>query len=298
MAKNKKLGFSYTLGSDPELMLYSMAEKRIVSSIPVLKRDKHNPIILDEANGIKAYADNVLLETAFNPCKSKDEMLERFRVVFQNIQNHLGDKYKLVPKAAHEFPMEDLKEAYGINPMQIGCDPSYNAWLKQINNPGEFQSGLRTGSCHFHIGNDKLTDFNTRLDAIKVLDIYLGCSFVIVDKDPTSRDRRTYYGQSSEHRPCDYGLEYRVLSPYVLKSPKLLGLALDIIDFSMQHIKNDTAKQIIESVDSDMVINAINKCDLSLAKSVLTKAELPLSLMKRIEDNYGELDLYKEWSIK
>src|SRR5689334_8173306 len=64
-----------TLGSDPELMLFSKDEGKIVSSMRILKGcDKRKPILL--GNGIKMYPDNVLLEAAFPPSRSPDAAVE------------------------------------------------------------------------------------------------------------------------------------------------------------------------------------------------------------------------------
>lgn len=284
-----------TYGSDPELFLQDIAKNKIVSSIPVLKRDKHNPIKLKD--GVVMYADNVLCETAFPPANSKDEMVHRFRGVFKQIQGKLGKKYRMVPQAAHEFTKNDLKPQFGIDPMESGCNPSFDAWNATINEPKPFVNGFRTGSAHFHVGHDKLTDFDTRLNAIKVLDIYLGCSFVLIDKDETSKIRRQYYGLSSEHRPTEYGLEYRVLSPYVLKSPQLVSLALDIIDFSMEKVFKGESSEVIKLVNPVNVMSAINNCDAKLAQSVLNQAELPGDLMKRVTSQYKLGDFYQEWGI-
>lgn len=292
----KKTKWHITWGSDPELMILNKKKGQIVSSIHILKTDKHNPIVIDEKDKIKIYADNVLLEAAFNPCNSKQEMIQRFRKVFMNTQAHLGSNFKLVPQAAFEFSKDELKPGYGIDPMEIGCTPSYNAWEKKVNEPNPFVGGLRTGSCHFHIGNPELCGFDTRLNLIKILDINLGSSFVIVDKDETSPTRRKWYGGASEHRPTQYGAEYRVLSPYVLRNPEMVELALDLIDYSVEQIKDGTATNIINSINPEMVQNAINKCDRDLAEQVLVASKMPEHFVKRIKQNYDS-DFYKNWAI-
>lgn len=293
----KKTQWNITYGSDPELMIFNKNIGRVVSSINILKTDKNNPIILDKQDKIKIYADNTLLEAAFNPCNSKGEMIKRFRKVFANTQDYLGSKYSLLPQAAFEYSQDELKPSYGIDPMEIGCNPSFNAWEKTINQPNPFVGGLRTGSCHFHIGNPQLCDFDTRVNLIKLLDINLGSPFVIVDKDETSKIRRQWYGGASEHRPTNYGAEYRVLSPYVLKSPEMVELALDLIEYSVEQIKDGSAIDIINSVNPEMVQNAINKCDTELAQKVLVASKMPADFAKRINKNYSS-DFYKNWDIK
>ena len=178
-----------TYGSDPEFHLWDNQKKRIVSAIPVVKTDKNRPVHL--GGGIHAYADNVLIETSFPPADNKKQFIGRFRAAFDKMQNFIGDRYRLLPKAAHKYHKDELKDPKS---WEIGCSPNFDAYKCSMNNPLPFQDGLRTGSCHFHIGHKSLIDFSTRIDTIKLLDIFLGCASVIFDTDKTSKARRKYYG--------------------------------------------------------------------------------------------------------
>lgn len=287
--------FAITLGSDPELALFDVKQNKIVSSIPVLKTDKYDPIKL--GRGMKMYADNVLVEFSFNPSKTSRGLISSFKRVFQSAQDKLGHNYRIIPKAAHNFSKKELIPQFGIDPQQIGCNPSFDAWTQSVNDPEPFKDGLRTGSAHFHVGNEKLKDFNTRIKAIKLLDIFVGLSSVIFDKDLTSKKRRFLYGKSSEHRPTPYGLEYRCLGPYSIISPKITQLVLDLIEYSMTFIEDDTADNVIKLVIPAEVQKAINNCDKGLALKILEQVGLPKEFMKRIHLNYSQ-DFYKNWGIK
>lgn len=296
LVRTKRLDLRPAFGLDPEMMIFDTEQDRIVSSIPILKRDKHNPI--DLGGGARFYSDNCLAEFSMPPETTAQALIKSMRVVFQRMQNHLGDRYRLIPKAAHEYPAEDLVPQHGVDPSVIGCECSYSAWDMAVNTPTPFQSGLRTGSFHLHLGHDLLKEFKHRIAAIKLLDLNLGMASVIFDRDETARARRQYYGGPSEHRLPDWGVEYRVMGPFALRSPALVELVIDIADHALNAMREGHAPEVIASIDVDEVKAAINTCDVKLARKVLKQIGFPAALMKRVEMDRGELDMYQEWGLK
>lgn len=296
LVKAREIKMDVTWGLDPELFLASSSTGQIVSSIPVLKCSKHNPIKLTD--GAKIYADNCLLEFSMPPAKTKQDLVTRMRKVFQDIQHTVGNDYRLVAQAAHTFDDSDLVAAHGVDPLVGGCEPSYNIYRMEVNQPPDFKGGLRSGSFHLHLGHKRLKDFKTRVSAIKLLDIYLGCANVIFDRDPTAAQRRAIYGSASEHRLPVWGAEYRVMGPYALRSPSLVELAIDVANHALVPLRQGYEADVIKTVDPVKVQHAINTCDPKVAKEVLTQAQMPAGLMERIEMDRGELDLYAEWDLK
>ena len=69
-----------TRGQDPEAFIQRASDGKIMSAIPILKRDKHNPI--DLGDGIKIYADNSQIEFSMRPYQEKNEMLTTFKTIF------------------------------------------------------------------------------------------------------------------------------------------------------------------------------------------------------------------------
>jgi len=291
----------FTIGGDPEVFI-SGKNGEIHSSIPILKRDKHNPIVLDKKSGVKTYADNSLAEMAFNPSKSKKEFVEKYRKAFLGLQKYLGKNYRIKIQSAHFFKENELEAAHGIDPMQVGCSPEFNHWKREVNQLGEFTNTMRSGSSHIHIGHEMFKDINNKERALKMIEIFLGCSSVIWDNDKTSSVRREKYGTSGSFRPTDYGFETRFMSNYMLNSPKLVELAYDLIEFSLSFVFNDKDAEILSKVSVEDVQNAINKCDKDLAVSVLKQAGLTEELFKRVVEqskkSYSTKDFYKEWDIK
>lgn len=300
---NPKQELKVTFGNDPEMFCQRVADGKIVSSIPVLKQDKHNPI--DLGDGIKGYADNALVECSFPPYTNLDEMLKRFKTVFTRLQETLGADYRLLPQASYIFPNEELVAEHGIDPWEIGCSPSIDAHLESVELPTPFADGLRSGSCHFHIGNadfkgdnnGKFLKFDSRNQTVKLMDIFVGLSSVIFDRDPTSLARRKHYGRASNMRTTMFGLEYRVLGNYCLRSPELMTLVYDLINHVLGHVRTNKELEVIESVDFEKVRDAINTCNVDLAHSILSKTDIPAELLARVKADYGDKTLNEAWGI-
>ena len=68
------------------------------------------------------YPDNVLIEARFPPCNTKEKFLNKFKTVFSRIQEKLGDKYKLVAKAAHNYDKEELKDPKALEKLESLTD--------------------------------------------------------------------------------------------------------------------------------------------------------------------------------
>jgi hypothetical protein len=290
---------TYTLGADPELFVFSHEKNRIVSSIPVVIKDKHDPI--DLGDGIKMYADNVLLETSFPPSDTKDGAIKTIKSALTKIQDWLGRKHSLVAQASHVFSQDDI----GAKPdlmrgqlpveWEIGCNPSWNAYTRKQTIPAPFASGLRSGSFHIHVGSELLDDILMKEVAIKMFDLLVGCSSVIIDKDETTIARRMLYGKAGEFRPTDYGVEWRVLGNYALRSPQLTELIFDLVDYAMDQIACRNHKFILDNADMNLVQTAINTGNKTLAE-VAIKKWIPSGLVARIH-NAKTPDLHRDWSL-
>lgn len=299
----KSSGLRVTLGADPECSIFDIQLNRIVSAIPVLKRDKHNPIQL--GNGVNLYADNTLCEFSFPPSEDKEQMMDRMKDAFERIHIHLGDRYRLMPVAAHRYTEKEMEPEFDINPVEVGCNPSFCAYTCSVRNPVPFPDTLRTGSFHIHLGNadwngkhgGHMLTFDSRNDTIKLMDLFVGLGSVLLDRDPGSVERRLLYGQAGSFRPTPYGVEYRPLSPGPLKSREMTEVILDLTEHTLSHIKDGTEKDALALVDPVKVQDAINKCDRPLAEELLTKAGLPSSLMSRITETYADCPITEGWSL-
>ncbi len=64
-----------------------------------------------------------------------------------------------------------------------------------------------------------MVHFTSCCQLVKQLDYFLGIPSLLLDKD---EERRHLYGKAGAFRPKPYGVEYRVLSNFWLKSPELM----------------------------------------------------------------------------
>ena len=293
--------FEITLGSDPELHIQERNTGKIVSALRILNQTKENPIPLGK--DAKMYADNVLIECAFDPAPSYEQIVERYRVVFQRMQKKLGRQYRLLAKAAHVYDEDELADPRA---KEIGCTPSLDAYKRCVHHPAPFKDGLRTTSMHLHIWNKryreepegKLMTMPSREAAVRLLDIYVGCSSILFDKDETSHTRRRLYGSAGNFRATDGGIEYRVLGSYGLRTPELTKLVWDLVRHTMTHVADDTAPEVFMVCPPAKVQEAINGNKPKLARELLIKAKLPNDLLKRVEQNYVTPSMEEAWGLE
>ncbi len=301
MSTATKTKLAVSIGSDPELMLFDTQLGRIVSAIPVIKQGKDNPI--DLGCGFRMYWDNVLMELAMPPVETGEQFIANFSALLKRAQAHLGKRYRMVALAAHDYHPDELKDPVAL---EIGCSPNFDVYTESMNRPAPFSSGLRTGSFHLHLGNKdyqsgegKMLDFTTRNNAVKLLDIILGCGSVLWDQDKSSHARRALYGKAGEFRPTSYGIEYRVLGPYVMRSPELMRLMFSLLDYAVELMREDNEQPVLDACQPALVKEAINEGDKELAMSLLLVAGVPSEVLHCIEQVGKEPtpEMYSSWGI-
>lgn len=302
---------TFTFGADPELFLFDKEQKKVVSSIPVLKRNKENPIEI--AKGVKIYADNALVELAFPPAENKHQFIETLRTAFARTKEYFGNRYSLLPQAAYEYERNQLKDKLHyvkdgkeetMTAWDIGCNPSFDVYRRCENKIRKFENGFRSGSFHIHIGNKyyktdangKLLTNESRSAAVKLMDIFVGVPSILFDKDKTAPIRRKLYGRAGECRKTPYGIEYRVLGNFALRSPELVSLVFDLTQYALSYINDGREKEILNRINPNTIMKAINANDKILAKQILKLAKLPPQFMKRIKNNWNP-DFNKAWGI-
>ena len=293
-----------TIGTDPELMLAD-ASGNIVNSLPILKKDKHDPIMLDGYT--KLYCDNVLVELSMKPALSSVEMVNRLTGCFRMAFEALPPGFSLVPKAAHYYdelppkPSEEIIHLVTTGQMpddviplewQIGCNPNFDVYADTKRDQSRFSNTLRTGSFHIHIGNrdwqeedemELLTDPQKK-KAIKLLDIFLGCPSVIFDTDESSKLRRSLYGGAGEWRPTPYGVEYRVLSNFALRHPLLAKACFDLAIYAVSFLNSGYDDHILKECNMMDVQKAINMSNPSIARSIVKKYPIPHEIEAAIKE--------------
>ncbi len=286
-----------TIGSDPELVIVN--QNRIpCSAIGILKTDKHNPI--DLGDGVKLYADNALAELSFPP-STLDGIVGVMTKALNKARKAL-EGYCLAAQAATVFHQKELEHALftpegkkKVSAFDIGCNENFDAYNSKefdfkANPMGTFTDGLRTGSFHIHVGNadwqttkdERLLSDESKIMAIKLMDLYVGLASIVFDKDPTSHARRKLYGKAGEFRPTPYGVEYRVLGNYALRSLRLMELVFKLTGLAMTHIGNNSAKELLSRYDEKETQRIINDHDTHAAMDTVCKMGLPIGVLTEV----------------
>ena len=259
---------SFLLGSDPEFFLVENSSKEIISAIGLVGGTKDSPLKISDNTFIQE--DNVMLEINTKPADSEDAFVKNIIDAFSDVGKHLGNDFTFQIKSSHIFQPLYLQDPAA---QVFGCEPDFNAYTtKQNPRPDAFAAkGLRTCSGHLHVGYEKPNkEFSFEL--IKNMDLYLGVPSLLLDED---KDRRKLYGSAGSLRHKPYGVEYRSLSSFWLRSEKLIRWAYQqtkrAVEATEQRIKegNKFDEQLASLIQS-----TINNHDEKSAKQLITEHEL------------------------
>lgn len=216
--------YDVKVGADPELFL-----KRgtiFQSAYGVIPGTKHDPFKVP--NGA-IQVDGMALEFNIDPADSKEEFGNNVGHVLSTLRNMVPMDFDLEISPVAEFDPEYM-ENQPEEAKMLGCDPDFDAYLEQANPAPDQHPTMRTAAGHVHIGWGKGFDVNdfehfmACCGMAKCMDYYLGLIGVIHDPD---KKRKEMYGRAGCFRPKPYGMEYRTLSNFWLKSKELIDLVYD-----------------------------------------------------------------------
>jgi hypothetical protein len=168
---------------------------------------------------------------------------------------------------------------------QLGCQPSKNVYgRKHIQKDGT-KYLIRSAAGHIHLGSEALT--KGKIDhekLIKIMDVLVGNTSVMIDRDQLAAERRKVYGRAGEWRVQPHGIEYRTLSNFWLHNYRLMSLVTGLAKtaFKVSHAGQEfpvhygtwnknwftKAEQVLMGdVDLRLIEQAINTNDFELARS-------------------------------
>lgn len=247
---------TFTIGCDPEFFLRERKSGKLISAIPHISGTKHEPKILPRGGNIQR--DNVAVEVATDPADSGNKFVS-------NISDTLIEAVKLLPEGTEivAVPSAHFESSQLEDPEAkvFGCDPDYCAWEVKMNDTPHVDGDGTFRSCgaHIHVGtngedeNTFLLEFDGKINTVRIMDCVLGIASTILDSSEDAVNRRKLYGKPGAHRPKEYGVEYRVLSNFWLKSP--------ITVMMVYHMTSDVLS-IVRSGNSDKMINEMGSADV------------------------------------
>lgn len=286
----------FTIGTDPEFML--MKGGKYVSAIPHMVGTKKKPQTLPSGGTLQR--DNVAVEFATPPANSEDDFVEKVQTSIRETRALIPDGSLLRAVPSAHFDKRELKHPEAL---EIGCEPDFNAWTGLQNEPpiSDFRAGtLRSCGAHIHAGHRILEDVFAKQEMVQIMDYCVGIPSVILDYDMSALERRKLYGKSGAYRPTNYGVEYRTLSNFWLKSPSLVRLIYNLTHDSLKNLSENKYLNLIEAFTPIKMRGAIDNGLVTVAIYCMDKigeflSERSLMLFTRCMDNITKFDMEKEW---
>ncbi len=256
------------LGSDPEVFVYAEDFKAIFPVLDLLGGTKKEPKPL-AVPGFFVQEDNVLAEYNIPPSKTKEEFVANIHTGLELLEKALPQGFKPIVQSSYRFNQDLL-----IDPraMVFGCDPDFNAWTREENEPPDVLSDptLRSSGGHVILGYDNPHP-ETNATIVKFFDAYLGIPSVILDRDT---NRRKLYGKAGAYRDKDFGVEYRTLSSFWIQNKNYTAWVWNQV---MEAVKKfNSGDESIISHDK-YIINTINTASVKNAEKFVEafKIDLP-----------------------
>jgi hypothetical protein len=302
MGKEEK---RHSIGTDPEFFIIHKEGGKPVNAEKMFPGTKNEPHPMKSGSGLQT--DNVAVEFASIAAKDADELVHNIRETFKEIKQMIPEHLEIDASPSAIFDEEELKTEQA---QKFGCDPSYCAWeLKENDQPDASNTNMRSTGGHIHVGtvegdgNGFLLDPYGKVDTVRTMDAFHGIISVTLDTTAASVERRKLYGSAGEHRPKDYGIEYRTLSSFWLKSPSLVMLMDSLTTDVLNLVRDDKHKDIIESIGSDAIRSIINEGKQLEAKKVIDSvlighlSENSKHFLKECSANIDKYVLAVEWNI-
>lgn len=198
------------LGADPELFL--KIGDNFMTAAGFFPGTKHEPYKLD---GGASQVDGMALEYNIDPAETEDEweknhakVLAQLEEMVKMVDKDMQIVYSPVATFEHEYWQKVPAEA-----KILGCDPDFNIYGQQNENPGDKIESIpiRTAAGHIHIGwtegkrNDDVDFFEDCLSVAR----YFHSSEIYRPQTDIERVRLSYYGMNGSFRCKKYGVELR-----------------------------------------------------------------------------------------
>ena len=254
------------MGCDPEI--FFKRKGHVVGSEFVLKEDTEFVVkdgVQGELNPKPSYCRNILMRNIME-C-----MLQLSGKAIKNKVTVNKDVTVEVSKRHYKSLSDKSKE--------FGCMPSFNIHtnLASINDLDPETCLTRSAGGHIHLSSESYTNNNIckailePKKLVPILDIVLGNTCVLLDRDEGNIERRKSYGQAGEYRTPVHGLEYRVLSNFWLRGTPLMSLVFGLARHAVALREDRLDGGLKKLVSMDDVIQAINTNDKKLAQKNFNK---------------------------
>ncbi len=260
------------LGGDPELFITDKSGKVVGSERIIPEAGMVRPGSYGASGVVR---DGVQAELKWRPDTCRATVGNEISAIFKQLKQSL-DKSKEFGASFDASVKVDSDELKQLSEAarRLGCAPSINVHNAEAK--VDVKEGFRGRSAggHIHLGisgyPDMMTD-EARKRLVKILDIVVGNTCVLIDRDPGQIARRKVYGRAGEHRLPKHGVEYRTLSNFWLRSYQLFSLVMGLSRLSCNILRTDlyyktgVEAELLGRVNLADVEKAINGNNVKLA---------------------------------
>ena len=252
-------------GSDPEAFL--LRDGVVIGSEKLIP-----------AKGLRSYAGKIVrdgVQFELNPtsAKSVPELAGNISLLFQQLSNRITRENKNISISFDGLVEVSREELDSLSPGSriLGCMPSYNVYEERPINVDPVLYRKRSAGGHIHFGISDLQVMEERRRMVPVLDILVGNTAVLFDRDPGAAERRQNYGRAGECRFPDHGLEYRTTSNFWLRDYTLMEFVFGIAEIAyaltFQSVHGDAGlwNGLAKVVNIKRIVQAIDTNDFELA---------------------------------
>jgi len=135
---------------------------------------------------------------------------------------------------------------------------------------------MRSAGGHISIGWDNPTQ-EQQLDMVKAMDATVGLESVLLDFDT---ERKKLYGKAGCFRFREYGIEYRSLSNFWIKSDESLQWSWNTTMKAIDLINSNKIEEVKEL--GIYIVEAINTNNKELAQELLNKIEVITNIKTKV----------------
>lgn len=250
-----------TLGTDPELFLQK--DNKIISAIGKIGGSKSEPQPISD-NGHFIQEDNVAIEYNIPACKTINDWIFHHNFVkdyLEVLASGMGCTLAIQPSATLDESELDNDIA-----RLAGCEPDFDVWNECINEPADLSlTNSRSCGGHLSCGWDNPTQ-EQQLDMVKAMDATVGLESVLLDNDI---ERKKLYGKAGCFRFREYGIEYRSLSNFWIKTDESLKWAWNTTMKAIDLVNSGKIEEVKKH--GDRIVEAINTNNKELASELLNE---------------------------
>lgn len=127
---------------------------------------------------------------------------------------------------------------------------------------------MRSAGGHISVGWDNPTQ-EQQLNMVKAMDATVGLESVLLDDDT---ERKKLYGKAGCFRFREYGIEYRSLSNFWIKTNESLQWSWNTTMKAINLVNSNKIEEVKEL--GDYIVEAINTNNKELAQELLNKIEI------------------------